>query len=137
MIGFSVELGQGDGQPYYLAALVHDDRGRVVAHCDSRLNNRWFDHDDNSERDYRLTIDTPWLKPGRYRVDLFVCNNGIIDVLEQACGFDVLDHLPYIANAGDDSLSHNIVLPDFIFEAEPTVEARTMSGTTIGQSRLK
>ncbi len=136
VIGFSVELGQGDGQPYYLAALVHDDRGRVVAHCDSRLNGRWFERDDSDVHDYRLTIDTPWLKPGRYSVDLFICNQGVIDVLHDACGFDVLDQLPYVGTASDDSVSHNIVLPDFVFEAEPTVDALTITDTATGQGGM-
>lgn len=96
---------------YFVSAHVIDEYGRVIAQCDSRLVNFWLDA--SSPVEASLTIDTPWLRPGGYTVDFFLCRAGVIDAWEGSCAFQVLDVLPYPNTTSADGVSQGLILPDF------------------------
>lgn len=100
---------------YFLSCHVNDVNGGVIAQCDSRLVGGWYDPAE--ERTITLTMTSPWLRPGRYSVDVFVCQMGILDTWQGAAAFEVLPHNPYPHLAGDEATGAGVVLADFTYEA--------------------
>jgi lipopolysaccharide transport system ATP-binding protein len=91
--------------------------GVVVVQCDSRLLGRWFEAATSLELVF--CVKAPWLKPGTYRVDIYLCAAGFIDQCEHACTIEVLPLLPYPATAGSEALESGTVLADFEFRSAP------------------
>jgi len=109
---FTVARVRGGIGRYFVSTHITDERRRVVAQCDSRLDGLTVDHTDG-DREFELRLATPWLVPGRYDLDVFVCNAGIIDACDVACSFEVMPKLPYRGIGGDEATRQNLVLPDF------------------------
>jgi len=104
---------------YFVSAHVVDEHGATLLQCDSRLAGVWIEAEDIYEGE--LEIRHPWLRPGRYTVNLYICAAGIIDIYEPAIAFDVAPFLPYSYSAGADATAHGIVLADFSYrEVTPT-----------------
>lgn len=101
---------------YYLSCHISDLNGTVIAQCDSRVTGLWFDSD--REQRITMTMTDPWLKPGRYSVDVFACRSGILDRWEGAASFEVLPHPPYEHSSTPDATESGIVFPDFRYEVE-------------------
>ena len=59
----------------WLSAFIVNPGGATVTQCDSRLVGAWVDDFERVAGQFRFT--TPWLKPGSYRVDLFICAAGL------------------------------------------------------------
>jgi lipopolysaccharide transport system ATP-binding protein len=93
---------------------IVDESGSVVTRCDSRLSGVVVPPGTGAVS-FRLSIRTPWLRPGRYFVDLYLGNYGIYDAWERACTFEVLPLLPYPYAAEADALTGGTVLGDFEF----------------------
>jgi lipopolysaccharide transport system ATP-binding protein len=98
----------------WLSMVVKDERGMDIAHCDSRAVGLTFAVPRDG-RHARFTLDQPWLKPGRYSLDIFVCANGIVDYVTHVCGFDVSPILPYEQPVGDDAYHRGVTLADFSY----------------------
>jgi lipopolysaccharide transport system ATP-binding protein len=112
-VRFQVEQrARFDGR-YYVSVHLVDSMGGVVVQCDSRLLGLWFEGGQAGELEFRCT--SPWLKPGTYRVDIFLCAAGFLDQCEHACCIEVLPLLPYPATAGNEALDAGTVLADFNF----------------------
>ena len=101
---------------YFVSCHINDVNGSVLVQCDSRVVGGWYDA--ATEHTIRLTVRTPWLKPGRYTVDVFVCKTGVLDAWEGAAGFEVLPHNPYPELAGDEALTKGLVLADFDYKED-------------------
>ncbi|TAM69462.1 MAG: ATP-binding cassette domain-containing protein [Microbacteriaceae bacterium] len=99
---------------YFVSCHLNDANGNVVVQCDSRLTGRWFDPT-NVQRG-ALRIKSLWLKPGRYTVDVFVCQAGVLDAWEGADVIDVLPSSPYPELSSDEAMSTGMVLADFDYE---------------------
>ncbi len=98
----------------YLAAHVVDELGQIVAQCDSRLIGEWLDDADAYAGEFRL--DTPWLKPGTYHLDLYACttqNPKPVDLFENACRLRVSPLLPYPNTVSEDGVGKGVVLSSF------------------------
>ncbi|MDE9364301.1 polysaccharide ABC transporter ATP-binding protein [Luteipulveratus sp. YIM 133132] len=108
--GSASSIGQ-----YFVSAHVNNEDGVVIAQCDSRLVGRWFDP--GEEVRGRLTLRAPWLKPGRYTVDLYLCKTGILDAWEGSCTFTVLPVLPYPDAASADGSEKGVVFGDFVYDS--------------------
>ena len=65
-----------------------------------------------------FSIRGPWLKPGRYTVDVFVCQAGVLDAWDGAESFEVLPIVPYPQSDGGESIAVGVVLADFDVKAE-------------------
>ena len=96
----------------YVSAHVVDDFGVIVAHCDSRLVGAWAD--DQPETVGNFEMLTPWLKPGLYRLDLYiVTGEGAVDRFENACRLAISPQLPYRYTASEECVGKGTVLADF------------------------
>jgi lipopolysaccharide transport system ATP-binding protein len=102
---------------FYASAHVLDEGGISIAHCDSRLSGAVVGPG-LEEASFRLEMRSPWLRPGRYYVDLILVNYGLFDRWERACTFEVLPMLPYSHTADEDAYGASAVLSDFDFELE-------------------
>jgi len=111
---FTVPAHPGLAGEYFVSAHLVNSDGIDVLQCDSRVAGRWFDP--KEAVDTTLAIDTPWLKPGRYSVDLFLCQAGVLDAWHGACGFTVLPLYPYEGTVTDDAVELGTVLADFSFK---------------------
>lgn len=101
---------------YFVSAHITDVNGSVVVQCDSRLTGAWFDP--SRPQSGALHVRNLWLRPGRYTVDVFVCQAGILDAWEGADVIEVVEHSPYPELTTDEALSHGMVLADFHYEVQ-------------------
>ncbi|MGI8457554.1 MAG: ABC transporter ATP-binding protein [Propionibacteriaceae bacterium] len=109
-VGANPDLAGG----YFVSCHVNDDSGMVIAQCDSRLRGTWFDA--ATPQDSRIRVRNLWLKPGRYTIDLYLCQAGVLDAWEGAGQFEVLPDLPYAEAAQAEATSQGVVFADFIYE---------------------
>ncbi|MEJ5299058.1 MAG: hypothetical protein WHZ52_13590, partial [Armatimonadota bacterium] len=105
---------------FFVAALVVNEIGADILHCDSRLVTDWFPVGECCKG--RLTILTPWLKPGEYRIDLFICSNGVLDAYEDACRISVAPLLPYPGTASSEAWARGAVFGDYAFTVVPAAD---------------
>ncbi|NOV97444.1 polysaccharide ABC transporter ATP-binding protein [Isoptericola halotolerans] len=99
---------------YFVSVHVNDASGAVVAQCDSRAVGGWYEP--SKEQEIQLTLRAPWLKPGRYTVDAFVCQAGVLDAWEGAATFEVLPATPYPEMTLDEATAQAVVLADYDFQ---------------------
>ena len=102
----------------YASANIVDESGNIIVRCDSRLSGVMVEPG-IVDVSFVITIRTPWLRPGRYFVDLYLENFGLYDGWERACTFEVLPVLPYKHTSADDALIGGPVLADFEFALQP------------------
>lgn len=107
------QLGQ-----FYPSAHLFDERGVELAQMDGRLVGCWMA--DASRLEGELAISGPWLKPGRYRVDLYLCTSaGIVDLVAHAGEFEVGQVMPYPHAADANATAHGVVFADYAWHALP------------------
>jgi lipopolysaccharide transport system ATP-binding protein len=111
---FCVEQRASFSGRFFVSIHLVNADGAILAQCDSRLTEQWFEV--RTSLEFKFVIRHPWLKPGAYRIDIFVCASGIIDQYEHACAFDVLPVLPYQGAVGDEATSNGSVFADFTLE---------------------
>lgn len=99
----------------FVSCLVINEMGIEVAQCDSRLVEFWMEADDEMSGEF--VFRTPWLKPGDYRVDFFLCSSGILDRFENACRLHVMPLLPYSVAANAEATHLGLVFPDFTYRS--------------------
>jgi lipopolysaccharide transport system ATP-binding protein len=103
----------------WLSALIVDAAGTAIVQCDSRLVGTHVGDCERFAGEFRFT--TPWLKPGRYRVDLFICAGLIVDSWEGACSLTISPVLPYANSASDDGSADGLVFGDFAWETSELI----------------
>ncbi len=115
---FSITTRRSDPnfKRYFLSVHIVDSIGRTVLQLDSRLAGMWVDHCNNADVVTRLELRTPWLKPGAYTLDIFVCNAGVVDQYSEAAHFKVHPNLPYRYSASEDAWANTLVFADFDWE---------------------
>jgi len=101
------------GADYFISAHIVDEMGSIVAQCDSRLTDTWLPG--GAEQTAEFILESPWLRPGEYRVDTFICAAGVLDGWEGACAFTVSPALPYKVVANDEAMAHGQTLASFSF----------------------
>ena len=101
---------------YFVSAHVVNELGAVLAQCDSRKVGVWFDAE--ATTDGSFSFRTPWLKPGRYRVEMFICSAGIMDRFEEACQLEVIPLLPYPAAGNEEATSNGLVFSDYAYNLD-------------------
>lgn len=99
---------------YFVSAHINNDQGAVIAQCDSRLVGSWFDP--SEPQSGRLIIRDLWLKPGRYTVDMYACQAGVLDAWEGAWQFEVLPDLPYPEFTESSGTEKGLVFVNFAYE---------------------
>ena len=123
----------------WLSAVVVDSSGRIVTQCDSRLVGALFADFERLTGQFQLS--SPWLKPGSYRLDFFICAGGIVDAWEGACSFTISPVIPYQHSVSEDGLKMGVVFGDFAWQSAqlpeqpgfspPTSPLRIMQSTEI------
>lgn len=116
VIDIEVDANPDSVGDYFVSCALRDSQGVLVTKCDSRLTGGWFDP--TKRQRLRLTMTTPWLKPGSYEVAVYVCRMGVLDAWEAAARFDVLPDLPYPEMSMDEAIAGAMVLSDFEFVGE-------------------
>lgn len=115
-IAFTVERTRGRLDRFYPSAHLFDDRGQEIAHMDGRFVGCWLTDGDALAGE--LVINGPWLRPGRYTLDMYLCSeSAVIDSFSQACTFEVTSALPYRHAAGSIAVPSGAVLADFEWQA--------------------
>lgn len=114
VIEFEIERRRPFSTKYFVACQIVNELGSVLVHCDSRMADHWIEPSPNFRG--RFSFRTPWLKPGDYRVEFYVCCNGVIDQLEDACRFTVSTLLPYDVPANDEATHGGVVFADFRYD---------------------
>ncbi len=104
-------------ETYALSATVVDELGIGILECDMRHDGGGVPGDRLGPSTFVLRLRTPWLRPGRYRVDAKLHRIGPwVDVFDGAAEFEVLDILPYESAAPNDAGAAGVALPDFDIE---------------------
>lgn len=105
------------GENFYLSAHVVNQQGIVVAQADSRLVGHWLPHGSKIKGTFRLL--SPWLKPGTYRIDLFICAPaiGLVDEWEGAVTMHISPLLPYPEHVSDDGTALGLIFADFQWDS--------------------
>ena len=119
---YTIERFKPFAGQYFISCHIVDDHGVTILHCDSRMVGHWVEATDRYEGEF--TIKTPWLKPGSYRVDLFICSAGVLDKFEQAAYLNVIPLLPYPAAGNEEATFEGTVFADFDYHS---VKSRTSS----------
>jgi lipopolysaccharide transport system ATP-binding protein len=117
-IHFEIQRRRNHLGRMWLSAFVVDSTGMIVAQCDSRLVDCLISDCEGISGELRLR--SPWLKPGSYRVDLFICATGLVDVWEGACFLNISPILPYQNSVSEDGVKAGIVFADFAWQTEPS-----------------
>jgi lipopolysaccharide transport system ATP-binding protein len=117
---FEVELAADHAVEFWIAVVLRDATQSAVAHCDSSTVGRWYCAAPNDEPVRgAFSFDTPWLHPGTYSVDVYLCNpGGVIDAVEPATVFVVSARMPYASPPGPEVLARDGYLPDYSFTVE-------------------
>lgn len=115
-IDFEIERCGNPLGKMWLSAFLVDPSGAIVVQCDSRLVDSLLG--DFERLAGQLRLRSPWLKPGSYRVDLFICATGIVDVWEGACWLNISPILPYRASISEDGIKSGIVFADFAWQTQ-------------------
>jgi lipopolysaccharide transport system ATP-binding protein len=105
--GSGVEFKNG-----WICAYIVDDRGAEILQCDSRVRGTQF-HSIDLPIEGELSIQTPWLRPGLYRLDVFLAAHELLDAFEGACYFKVAGPPPYPYLASEKATARGLVLGDF------------------------
>lgn len=110
-IAFRIEQKKPLRGKYFLSCHVFNDQGVGLVTCDSRLLGHWIEPSAVHEGEFVLRA--PWLKPGRYRLEMFLCGANIIDRWEEACFFDVIPILPYPDPSHPHAITDGLMFADF------------------------
>ena len=111
-IRFHVRTFHDPDHPWFVSGLIRNDRGEAIVQFDSRLVRKWFSRVPRGTID--ITIRHPWLRPGNYTIDAFVCIEGKVVCERLDCAeFVVAPKLPYPAAADGGAFKYVPVLTDF------------------------
>ncbi|MEM1108232.1 MAG: ABC transporter ATP-binding protein [Planctomycetota bacterium] len=114
---FRIEHQHGQAGRWFVTALISDSMGVTLAQCDSRVYGGWFE--DCKSLEGSFSFRGPWLKPGEYRVDVWVQKLGPrIDEYQGAANLQISPVYPYPDSVPHDGTQFCQVLSDFAWEAK-------------------
>lgn len=110
---FSPTIGDAaDIQAMWIAAEIVNEMGLTILQLDSRLHGLTFNGGNGKEGE--LILRTPWMKPGQYRVNMYLCApGGIADIYEDAAVLSISELIPYSHSAGDNGIRNGVIFGDF------------------------
>ena len=111
VIKFTINRFKPSAARLFVSCHLVNNMGAIIAQCDSRLVNFWIEPCDRFEGEF--SVKTPWLKPGNYRADMYICSAGVLDNFEQACSMNVIDLTPYQSPGNAEATAHGTILADF------------------------
>jgi len=116
-VRFRIDQHKPSRGKYFISCHLFDESGVGLVTCDSRLLGHWLEPAPSYEGEFVLR--TPWLKPGRYRLEMFLCGANIIDRWEEACFFDVIPILPYPDPSHPHAITDGLMFADFDWREAP------------------
>lgn len=106
-----------DIQSMWIASEIVNDMGVTILQLDSRLHGLTFSG--GAGRSGELAIRSPWMKPGQYRVNMYLCApGGIEDIYEDAAVLSISELLPYSHDAGENGIRNGLVFSDFEWQLD-------------------
>ena len=111
---FRIEHRQGHLKRLFLSGQLFDANGTLLAQFDSRLLEVMLGDSPVIEGEFGM--DHPWLKPGEYRLDLYILTlaiDQVVDCFEGACVLNVSSILPYRGVVPEDAIRAGLTLPQF------------------------
>lgn len=116
VIEFSITPNDAQRVPVHVGCNVLDENRVVIAQCDSRLVNVHVEPGSGRQQG-SLRLKSPWLKPGRYSVDIWLASFAeVTDHWESACSFEVVADLPYPGTAPEWATAAAAALAEFDYE---------------------
>ncbi len=112
---FRLESLKPSSEDEYISVHVVTEDGVVLLQCDSRLTDYWLRGDTDIEGQF--SFRTPWLKAGKYSLDVFLCRPESARKLERVCEFQVAEGAPYLYSSGRDASDKGLVLADFCWRS--------------------
>ena len=130
IVNFEIQRRRKAVGRMFLSAYIMDPTGIFVAQCDSRVVGTWIEDCEKVAGQFRFT--TPWLKPGSYRIDLFIGTVGmVVDAWEGACSLTISPVLPYPNATSPNATGEGLVFADFAWEtSESSCDTRSEEGKT-------
>ena len=134
VIRFSIKRFKPGSAKFVVSCHILDNQGAILLQCDSQMVGHWIEAGDTYHGE--LTITTPWLKPGKYRVDMYICSSGMLDRFEHACRIHVAPSIPYAFTGEPGAIANGVVFADFNYrevkspipaQREPTEEMGRMA----------
>jgi lipopolysaccharide transport system ATP-binding protein len=114
---------------YWVASQLVNDQGVVLLQFDGSAIGQYVKA--SSRYEGTFTFRTPWLKPGDYWLDFFLCANGVLDRFERAVSIHVIPLLPYRGSGNPQTVSAGLVFADFEYqETLPALEEALSTGGT-------
>jgi lipopolysaccharide transport system ATP-binding protein len=111
---FEVRPSTRSHDRYYISALVLNSRSETVFQIDSRVFGLWYDP--RGTQRGTIVIRHPWMQPGDYTVDMYLCNTDrVVDKFDSAIAFSISPTLPYPCVTHPGATSHGPVLGDYSF----------------------
>jgi lipopolysaccharide transport system ATP-binding protein len=113
-VRFRIEHRRGQLKRLFLSAQLFDANGTLLTQFDSRLVEVMLNDAPVIEGEFAFSH--PWLKPGEYRLDLYVLTlafDQVVDRVEGACLVTVSSILPYRGVVPEDAIRSGLILPQF------------------------
>jgi lipopolysaccharide transport system ATP-binding protein len=133
-IRYTVQRFSSSAGKFFVSCHIVDDYGATILHCDSRMVGQWMDAADSYDGEF--TLRTPWLKPGNYRVDMFICSMGVLDKFEDACRLQVQPLLPYSTAGNTEATAHGVVFADYTYNDTEPLSEKTLIDFLAGEERI-
>lgn len=116
-----------------ISAHVVDESGDEIVQCDSRAMGVWMNGSHSARGE--LSIEHPWLQPGRYTMHIIVHGITVTDSALSACVFEVLPMYPF-PSVVDKWSTGGRVLSRFDWKAESTQD-RNMPNNALHAAKPK
>jgi lipopolysaccharide transport system ATP-binding protein len=115
----------------WLSAHLIDSNGAILTQYDSRLNGMLVADFQQLSGQFRFT--SPWLKPGNYRLDFFICAGGVlVDFWEGACALTISPVMPYASSITEDGVKLGLVFGEFTWQMnQPQLETISQSSSEL------
>ena len=132
-VRFSIKQHKPIRGKYFISCHLFNEAGVGLVTCDSRLLGHWLEASESYEGEFILK--TPWLKPGRYRLEMFLCGANVIDRWEEACFFDVIPILPYPDPSHPHAITDGLMFADFDWRDAPAGTLPLETGLELAEAR--
>lgn len=119
----------------FICVAICDEMNVTVAQCDSRLTGSRFSGEDEIRG--RLTVSSPWLKAGLYKVTVALgAGHEALDRCIDVCDFEVSPVVPYNCAVESTTAQYGIVLPEFSYteSSEPHHSLAISTNFTAGDA---
>jgi lipopolysaccharide transport system ATP-binding protein len=113
-IHFKIERQRTSDSRFFISGHFRQDDAHLFQY-DGRMLDHWLP--DQAEITGEITFKHPWIKPGKYQVDLYICTtSGIVDELLNGVTINIVEDLPYTGAYTTDAYRFGTVLADFAID---------------------